>query len=135
MKKEFSYLKKGDQSYPLIDVEMTGPKGSLVVKALLDSGATFSIFRPEIASYLGVSVNNGQGLYFQGIKSRILGYLHQIPVRVNQERFDCYIAFSPELEVSFNILGRNNFFFPFLITFNEKLQKVLIEKNNSGEKR
>ena len=129
MKKEFSYLKKGDQAYPLIDVEMTGPKGSLVVKALVDSGSTFSIFRSEIAGYLGVSVNNGHGLYFQGIKGRILGYLHQVPVRVNGERFNCYVAFSAELEVSFNILGRNNFFLPFLITFNERLQKVVIEKN------
>ena len=100
-----------------------------MVKALIDSGATFSIFRPEIASFLGIPVKNGQSLYFQGIKSKILGYLHQVPVRVNQEKFNCYIAFSSELEVSFNILGRNNFFLPFLITFNEKLQKVLIEKN------
>jgi predicted aspartyl protease len=134
MKKEFPYLKKGDQAYPLIDVEMIGPRGSLVVKALVDSGATFSIFRPEIANYLGVTVNSGQSLYFQGIKGRILGYLHQIPVRVNGERFTCSIAFSSELEVSFNILGRNNFFLPFLITFNEKLQTVVIEKNNSDEK-
>jgi len=129
MKKEFSYLRKGEQAYPLIDVELIGPKGSLMVKALIDSGATFSIFRPEIASFLGIPVKNGQSLYFQGIKSKILGYLHQVPVRVNQEKFNCYIAFSSELEVSFNILGRNNFFLPFLITFNEKLQKVLIEKN------
>ena len=135
MKKEFSYLKKGDQAYPLIDVELIGPKGSLVVKALLDSGATFSIFQREIANCLGVPVSSGQSLYFQGIKSRILGYLHKIPVRVNQEEFTCYIAFSSELEVSFNILGRNNFFFPFLITFNEKFQKVLIEKNIRGENR
>jgi len=134
MKRESPYLRKGEQSYPLIDVELIGPKGSLVVKALVDSGATFSIFRPEIASYLGVPVSSGQRLYFHGIKGKILGYLHQIPVRVNQERFNCYIAFSPELEVSFNILGRNNFFLPFLITFNEKAQKVLIEKNNSEEK-
>ncbi|MBM4305166.1 MAG: retroviral-like aspartic protease [Deltaproteobacteria bacterium] len=134
MKKEFSYLKKGDQAYPLIDVEMTGPKGSLMVKALVDSGATFSIFRPEIADYLGVIVNSGQSLYFQGIKGKILGYLHQVPVRVNGERFTCYIAFSAELAVSFNILGRNNFFLPFLITFDEKLQKVIIEKNNGDEK-
>jgi hypothetical protein len=48
--KEFSYLKKGDQAYPLIDVEMIGPKGSLVVYGLIDSGATFSIFRKEIYS-------------------------------------------------------------------------------------
>jgi predicted aspartyl protease len=135
MKKEFSYLRKGDQAYPLIDIELIGPKGSLMVKALIDSGATFSIFQPDIASYLGVPVKSGQGLYFQGIKGKILGYLHQIPVRVNQERFTCNIAFSPELEVSFNILGRNNFFLPFLITFNERSQKVLIEKNTEAEKR
>jgi len=133
MKKEFSYLRKRDQAYPLIDLELIGPKRSLVVKALVDSGATFSIFRPEIASYLGVRVRDGQSLYFQGIKSRILGYLHQVPVRINQERFNCYIAFSSELEVSFNILGRNNFFLPFLITFNERFQKVLIEKNANGK--
>jgi predicted aspartyl protease len=131
--KEFSYLKKGDQAYPLIDVELIGPKGSLMVKALIDSGATFSIFRPEIASYLGIPVKDGQSLYFQGIKSKILGYLHQVPVRVNQERFNCYIAFSSELEVSFNILGRKNFFLPFLITFNERFKKVIIENNMEAE--
>jgi hypothetical protein len=134
MKREFSYLRKGDQYYPLIDIELIGPKRNLMVSALVDSGATFSLFRPEIASYLSIPVNAGQSLYLHGIKGEILGYLHQIPVRVNRERFDCYIAFSPELEVSFNILGRNNFFLPFLITFNEKLQKVLIEKNTEGEK-
>jgi hypothetical protein len=129
MKREFPYLKNGEQYYPLIDIELTGPKGSLLVSALVDSGATFSIFRPEIADYLGIPISDGQSLYFHGIKGEILGYLHQIPVRVNQERFNCYIAFSPELEVSFNILGRNNFFLPFLVTFNEKAQKVIIEKN------
>jgi hypothetical protein len=42
-------------------------------------------------------------------------------------RFACLIAFSSELEGSLNILGRNNFFLPFLITFHEKAQKVIIE--------
>ena len=134
MKREYSYFRRGDQYYPLIDVELIGSRGSLVVKALIDSGATFSLFRPEIADYLGISVSGGQSLYFHGIKGKILGYLHQIPVKVDHKRFDCYIAFSTELEVSFNILGRNNFFLPFLITFNEKQQKILIEKNNSGKK-
>jgi len=129
VKREFSYLRKGGQFYPLIDIELTGPKGTLVVKALVDSGASLSIFRPEIANYLAIPVKKGQGLYFQGIKGRILGYLHRVPVRVNQERFDCNVAFSPELKVSFNLLGRNNFFLPFLITFNERNKKVIVEKN------
>jgi len=131
MKRQFSYLRKGGHAYPLIDIELVGPKGSLVVKALVDSGASLSIFQPEIASYLGIPISEGQSLYFQGITGKALGYLHRIPVRLNQEKFDCYIAFSPDLEISFNILGRNNFFIPFLITFNEKRQTVLIEKNDA----
>lgn len=120
MRKEFSYLRKGEQTYPLIDIEIIGPAGSLVVKALVDSGASFSVFRPEIAEYLGIPIKSKERLYFQGIKGKISGYLHQIPVRVNQEKFDCRIAFSREFKVPFNLLGRNNFFLPFLITFNEK---------------
>lgn len=134
MKREFSYLRKGNQYYPLIDIELTGPKGSLIVKALIDSGASLSIFRPEIANYLAIPIRKGEGLYFQGIKGKILGYLHRVPVSVNGESFDCNIAFSPELKVSFNILGRDNFFLPFLITFNERFQKVIIEKNIQGQK-
>lgn len=134
MKKEYSYFKRGNQYYPLIDVELHGPKENLVVKALIDSGASCSLFQPEIANYLGIQVNVGRKLYFQGIKGKIIGYLHQIPMRLNHRKFDCYIAFSNELDVPFNILGRNNFFLLFLITFNEKDQKILIEENELDNK-
>ena len=40
------------------------PKGSLVVKALIDSGASLSIFRPEIANYLAIPIKTGESLYF-----------------------------------------------------------------------
>jgi|LDZU01.1.fsa_nt_gi hypothetical protein len=134
MNGKFSYFKRGNQYYPLIDVELTGPKRKLVVKALVDSGATFSLFRPEIAEYLGIPISNGRKIRFHGIKAKILGYLHQIPVKINHKRFDCYIAFSPDLKISFNILGRRNFFYPFLITFNEKQQEILLEENKWNKK-
>ena len=111
MKRQFSYLRKGNQYYPLIDIELTGPKGSLTVKALVDSGASLSVFRPEIANYLAIPIKKGEGLYFQGIKGQIRGYLHRVPVRVSSEKFDCNIAFSPELcpfgrsEKNLNFLG------------------------------
>ena len=133
MNMEFSYLKKGENTFPLIDVELVGPRGSLVVKALLDSGASMSLFRAEIAYYLGVAVREGEGLFLQGIKGSVMAYRHQIPVRVGEDKLDCQIAFAPQIETSFNILGRNNFFLPFLITFNEKLQKVIIETNPPAE--
>lgn len=87
MKKEFSYLRKGDQCYPMIDVELIGPKGSLLVKALVDSGASYSIFRAEIADYLGIPVESGHRLYFQGIKAKNLGYLllPMMPMRKSRQ--------------------------------------------------
>lgn len=127
MKQEFSYLKKGEQSFPVIDVELKGKNKTLIVKALVDSGATFSIFRPEIANYLEVEIEKGKSIYLEGIGGRILGYMHTLPLRIGEKSFTCKIVFSHEFTVSFNILGRNNFFLPFIISFAEKAQKVTVE--------
>ena len=54
MKLESAYLKKGKQSLPVIDVEINGRSRSLIVKVLVDSGASFSIVRREKADYLGI---------------------------------------------------------------------------------
>ena len=127
MKQEFSYLKKGKQSFPVVDVELKGKRRSLIVKALVDSGATFSIFRPEIANYLGIEIEKGKSVYLEGIGGRILGYMHKLPLKIVDRTFPCKLIFSEEFTVSFNLLGCDNFFFPFVITFAEKFQKVTVQ--------
>jgi len=129
MRKAFSYLKKDSQYFPIIKVKLKGPKEELTAEALIDSGASFSVFRSEVADYLGIPLEKGKTVFLTGIGGRILGYLHKIKVRVGNENFVCKIVFSKEYTVSLNILGRDNFFVPFLITFNEKLRKVLVDKN------
>ena len=129
MRRTFSYLKKDDQYFPVIKVKLKSKKEELIAEALVDSGASFSVFRPEIADYLEIPLEKGKPIYLTGIGGRILGYLHKIRVEVGNENFVCKIIFSKEYTVSLNILGRDNFFVPFLITFNEKFRKVLIDKN------
>lgn len=129
MRRTFSYLKKDGQYFPVIKVKLKGPKEKLIAEALIDSGASFSVFRSEVADYLGISLEKGKPVYLTGIGGRILGYLHRIKVGVGNENFVCKIIFSKEYTVSLNILGRDNFFVPFLITFNEKFRKILIDKN------
>lgn len=126
---EFSYLKKDNHWFPVINIILTGPKRTRAFKALVDSGASYSVFRAEVGKRLGLEVEKGKPVYLIGIGGRILGYLHRIKVRVGKESFLCKIIFSEEYTVSLNILGRDNFFLPFLITFNEKFRKVLINKN------
>lgn len=127
MRKTYSYLKKDNQYFPIIEVKLKSSKKEMAVKALVDSGASFSVFRAEVADYLGIPINKGKSIYLTGIGGRILGYLHKLPVRVGAKKYSCKIVFSKEYVVSFNILGRDNFFLPFLITFNERGKKVILK--------
>lgn len=128
MKLEFPYLKKGRQYFPVVDLKLKFSKSEIITKALVDSGATYSVFRPEIANYLGINIENGKSIYLEGIGGRILGYLHNISVSFGNKLYKFKVIFSQELTVSFNILGRDNFFIPFLITFCEKDKKVIIQE-------
>lgn len=124
MRKEFSYI----QDYPLIKVALIGPKEKIKMLALLDSGADYSLFSLEVAERLGIKKEEGKKISLQGvIGGEFPGYLHKVPVQVEGMRFNCRIVFS---KVKTALLGRDNFFLPFLITFNEKHQKVSLREHD-----
>lgn len=123
----FPYLRKGQQFFPVVDVTFAVPKSPLTIRALVDSGATFSVFRAEILDYLGASLTRGKPLYLEGIGGRILGYRHNLPAQVGEKKFLLTVIFSRELTVSFNLLGRNNFFREFLVTFDERGRVVRLK--------
>jgi hypothetical protein len=127
MKIEFPYLEKDGQYFPIVEVTLKKGKKIIGIKALVDSGASFSVFRPEIAQELGIDLEKGKKIYLVGIGGRILGYLHKVSLTVGNKNFLCKIIFSSEYNVSFNLLGRDNFFLPFVISFFEKKRKILIE--------
>lgn len=116
----FPYLRKGDQYFPVVDIALAVSRRSLTVKALVDSGASYSVFRAEVLEYLGIPLMRGERLSLEGIGGRILGYRHRIPAQVGATRFLFTVGFSQELAVSFNLLGRENFFRQFLVTFDER---------------
>lgn len=120
----FPYVRKGDQHFPVVDVTLATSGQSLTIKALVDSGASFSVFRAEVLDYLGVPLERGAPVYLEGIGGRILGYRHRVPASVGNTRFALTVIFSQELAVSFNLLGRDNFFQRFRVTFDERNRTV-----------
>lgn len=127
MRIRFPYTVKADRQYPLVDIALSRGRQSLLIKALVDSGASFSVFRPEVAEFLGVSIENGKPFYLEGIGGRILGYLHVLNARVGSRSFRCKIVFSREFTVSFNLLGRDNFFENFVVTFDEQNKIITLK--------
>lgn len=95
---------------------------------MIDSGANISVFREEIAECLEIVIEEGEEILLQGLGGRIVGYIHQLNVRVDDEEFPSKVVFSKELTVGLNILGREGFFEYFQITFNETGKEVILEK-------
>jgi len=64
-------------------------------------------------------MEKGEKIFLTGIGGRILGYVHTLSLTMGKKNFPCKIVFSPEFHVSFNLLGRDNFFLPFILMLNE----------------
>lgn len=124
------YLKREGKSYPIIPVLLINKDKFILTEALLDSGANTSVFHAEIAEQLGIEFKAGKKIYLGGIGGRILAYLHPVSIKINEIRFVCKIAFTEEMPVSLNILGRENFFEKFLISFDEIKKEITLQKNH-----
>ena len=123
----FLYQKdaKGN-SFPIITITLElGRKKDFW--ALIDSGATVSIFKAEVAETLGISIENGKEIWLGGVGGHIKGYLHQVKIEAAGKKFVCPVVFSREYFVSFNLLGRQEFFKRFKIVFEEEKNLLRLE--------
>lgn len=113
-------------SFPVIPLSLKFANKKKEFFALVDSGATISIFRSEVADSLGIDINSGKEIYLGGVGGRIKGYIHKLEVEIGGKQFTCPIVFSYEYLVSFNLLGRAAFFEKFKIIFEEENNKLIL---------
>jgi len=126
---KFKYATRRDRKFPIIPITLIKENVKIDIDGLIDSGANISVFREEIAECLEIVIEDGDEILLQGLGGRIVGYIHELRVRVDDEEFPCKIVFSKELTVGLNILGREGFFEYFQVTFNEAAKEVILEKN------
>lgn len=120
----FPYYFDGSSYFPVISLTFLIGEKRIRSQALIDSGATISIFGEETAYSLGIDIEKGKRIILGGVGGRIVGYIHQLRIRVAGAEFSCPVVFSREYLVSFNLLGRQGFFDQFMITFDEKHKRL-----------
>jgi len=125
---KFKYATRREREFPIIPITLIKENVAIDIDGLIDSGANISVFREEIAECLEVVIEDGEEILLQGLGGRIVGYIHELRVRVDDEEFPCKVVFSKELTVGLNILGREGFFEYFQVTFNEVAKEVILEK-------
>lgn len=124
----FPYYKNPEGDYfPIIPV-IFHHQGKLIdTAALVDSGATISIFKSDVANHLGLIIEAGQKIFLGGVGGRIKGYIHKLEIETAGKRFFCPIVFSYEYLVSYSLLGREVFFNKFRIIFEEQKNYLRLE--------
>jgi len=113
--------------FPIIDFLIYSKGKVQRTSALIDSGATVSVFKDDIAEQLGVAIEEGTETYLGGVGGRIKGYIHKLEIEIAGKKFICPVVFSHEYLVSFNLLGREAFFRQFRIIFEEKQNLLKLE--------
>ena len=99
----------------------------------VDSGASISILNTaREAGRLGVRTEDGQLVYsVVGDGSLIPVYVHRLLIRIGPIELIAVIGFSSRLGVGFNLLGRQDVFHRFDITFSDSRQRVLFKPPRS----
>ncbi len=106
-------------SRPIIPIILFGPKGSVRIDALIDSGADRCLFNAQIGKEIGLDLEKGEKEIFSGIEGgKIVAYLHKIQLQIIgiEKRIEITTGFTDAPGV-FAILGQDGFFDAFKIKF------------------
>jgi predicted aspartyl protease len=110
---------------PLITIGVKIGEVWYPLEVYVDSGASYTILRSQIADSVGFDYRAGGRIYLQvGDGSFIPVYLHELEVQIGGDRFPAKVGFSDRLGIGFNLLGRAGIFEKFRICFQES-QRVL----------
>jgi hypothetical protein len=125
---EFGYVTFRGFTFPIIPVQLRGSNPTwFATSALLDSGASISLFDGAVGRGLGVKIRRGKRIKPAGISGAITAYVHRLTLKIGDEEFEGEIAFTERQRLPISLLGRAHVFDRFLVTFDEKRRKTILE--------
>ncbi len=128
---KYKYVEERGRFLPVIPIRLKGNNEWVTFSGYVDSGATYSIFRAEIAEILEIEIEKGEKQYVVvGDGSFISMYIHRIIIELAGKIFEASIGFSRQLGIGFNIIGRKDIFDRFIICFNEKERYIELSENS-----
>ena len=121
----FPYKKFFKDFYPIINIKVKGPKETASFEAYVDSGASTSIFDASVASDIGIDYTKGERrLTMVGSGAYIPIFLHRVPIKIGGIWIKTAVGFSPDFGASMNLLGQEDVFDRFKITFDNRHKRL-----------
>ena len=125
------YPYKADRGlfFPVVRFSLIFKNTKIVIEALVDSGASISVFSADVAEVLGIKVESGKRTSLGGVGGSIVGYEHQVELAIAQLRTFATVVFSKQYKIGFNLIGRQDVFDKFTICFNEKRKQLELKSS------
>lgn len=137
----FSYTKEPGtaptekwKARPYVPFTLRGPSGSVRLVGLVDSGADICLFDGDIATAIGLKLEDGTRIASRGIESgRLATWLHPVRVLVDGDHSEvaCTAGFIPGFAGT-PILGQEGFFDAFKVTFERRRGIVGLTRPSSA---
>lgn len=106
----FPYVRaKSGGYYPLVPVTLKYRLRQAKAEALVDSGATVSIFNLVLAEALGVSLTQADAVTLEGVGGTVEGYYKTIRLDIGTIHLRAPVIFTGSF-TSVNLLGRKGVF-------------------------
>ena len=116
---EFKYRNLGQGlAFPAVNVTLVGPKGEDDLIAIIDSGATYSLFDGVRAFSIGLALMDGRRETLSALSGQFVVWIHEVDLEILGTRFRCEVAFS-EQHIPRELLGRHTVFDRVRIGFRE----------------
>lgn len=125
----FSYTKEPGatptekwKARPYVPFTLRGPRGSVQLVGLVDSGADICLFDGEIAAAIGLKLEDGIRISSRGVEGgRLPTWLHPVRILVDGDHSEiaCTVGFIPGFTGT-PILGQEGFFGAFKVTFERR---------------
>jgi hypothetical protein len=113
---------------PICDVALLGPQGHAGVRALVDSGAVYSVFPRKAAEDAGIMLSAGVKTLIQYGGSRDVGTRLRSYIELGGSRYRVDVVFVERLAFRFALLGRAGVFSQFReVAFLEKAATPRVE--------
>ncbi|MFQ5752913.1 MAG: aspartyl protease family protein [bacterium] len=132
---EFQFEKRhtqrlGEIFKPIVPVTLIGPKRSLNIFMLLDSGADLSLIPYSVGETIGLELDIEHRSEVQGIGEGSVSYiLSEAKLKIENIEISARVAWALIEEVPF-ILGRLDVFQNFSVEFREFENKIILKQLN-----
>jgi hypothetical protein len=104
---------------PYLIVRLANGTNHKDVIALLDSGADLCLFHSDIGRLIGIDVEAGSELAFEGVSgATATAYLHRVSLTVRgMSNINLDVGFTNSMAVGTGLLGQQGFFEQFRVNF------------------